>query len=271
MMLRNLVEEIVRRRLWPIPLVALVVALAAPLLFLKSAPPQAAPDATVTVAATDGGLPARAQRLLTTTDARETSNRRLSSSRRDPFQAPSSRSAAAKRVSAGKSASSSKKTKKKKKASSDEPVPVVIQNADGSNVSTSPAPTGAGDSGTSTARSTTLPTTGSTESSMPTVDVRFGDHENSPIHRRIPRLKTFQVGDDIAVIFVKYSPTRHKAVFAINPTTTVGGGDVQCRRKAGVCRYVDIPAGSYARLTFTTSDGSRLTRRLDIVRVHSNA
>jgi hypothetical protein len=265
MMLRNLVDEIVRRRLWPIPLVALAVVVAAPLLFLKSGPPPAALDAPVATASAQADLPVRAQRLLTTTDAGRSSGRRLSRSARDPFQAPASRSKAAKKASK-KVASSSKKTaattKTATKGTSDNPVAVVVQNADGS--TTSGAPASSGGDGTSTSRSTSTP---SASPSAPSIDVRFGAHKDSPIQRRIPRLKTFEVDGEITVIFVKYSPTHHKATFAINPTTTVGG-DVDCRLMDGLCSYVDIPAGSYARLTFTLSDGSRVSRRLDVVRSH---
>jgi hypothetical protein len=270
MMLRNLVDEVVRRRLWPIPLVALAVVVAAPLLFLKSAPPQPSTDATVASAAADADLPARARRLLTTTDAEQSSGRRLASSARDPFQAPASRSAAAKKASkastakSSSSSSSSKKSDTPAKGTISDPVPVIILTPKGTKTKDS---TSMG-TGTSTSRSTTSDSdsTDSTEKSLPTVDVRFGAHKDSPIHRRIPRLKTFEVGGDAAVIFVKYSPSRHKAVFAINPTTTVRG-DNRCRRQDGVCSYVDIPAGSYARLTFTRPDGSRVSRRLDVVRV----
>jgi hypothetical protein len=267
MMLRNLVDEIVRRRLWPIPLVALAVVVAAPLLFLKSAPPQAATDPTAVSAVADADLPARAQRLLNTTDADESSGRRLSSSARDPFQAPASRSASAKKASSAKSSSkSAKKAAAAKQGTASNPIPVVVLNADGTKSKDSSSTTTTG-TGTSTSRSTTSkPPSGTTEKSLPTVDVRFGAHKDSPIHRRIPRLETFEVGGDVGVIFVKYSPSRHKAVFAINPTTTVRG-DNRCRRQDGVCSYVDIAAGSYARLTFTRPDGSRVSRRLDVVRV----
>ena len=261
-MLRNLVDEIVRRRLWPIPLAALVVVVAAPLLFLKSAPPQAATDAIAATPAAQTDLPTRAQRLLTATDAGRTPERRLSRSERDPFQAPASRAAAAKKASK-KASSSSKKTAATptRKGTSDDPVAVVVQNADGS-------ATSAATSGTSTSRSTSTSTSRSSDSTVaPSVDVRFGAHKDSPIERRIRRLKTFEVHGEIAVIFIKYSPTRHKAIFSIAPTTTVGG-DVDCRAVDGVCSYVDIPVGSYARLTFSLSDGSRVSRRLDVVRSH---
>jgi hypothetical protein len=60
MMLRTLLDEVMRRRLWPIPLVAVLVAVAAPLLFLKSAPQDAPPASLAAPAmAPAGKLPAR--------------------------------------------------------------------------------------------------------------------------------------------------------------------------------------------------------------------
>jgi hypothetical protein len=99
------------------------------------------------------------------------------------------------------------------------------------------------------------------------VDVRFGKEVDAKLRRKIPRLQTFVARGDVIAVFVKYSPTRDKAVFAIAPTTIVTG-DVECRRKEGLCRYVDIPAGSFARLTTRAKDGSLVTRRLAVVRVH---
>jgi hypothetical protein len=265
-MLRDIVEQVARRRLWPIPLVAIVVVVAAPLLFLKSAPQDAAPAAAVAPAPSQADLPARAQRLLTTSDA-GVSGRRLSGSARDPFQGPSSpRGAAAATGADATKSSSRKKAASKSSSKQSEPVPVVIQNADGSK--NAPAATSGGDGGGT-------PTARSSESSskpwrVPTVDVRFGAHKDSPIHRRIPRRKTFELHGKVVVVFVKYSHARHKAVFAIAATTGVHG-DIRCRRRDGICRYVDIPVGRYVRFTFVNSDGSRLSRRLDVVRVHHDA
>ncbi len=59
-MLRNLLDEVRRRHLWPIPVIALLVAVAAPLLFLKSAPSDAPlASAPAPAAAPAGQLPAR--------------------------------------------------------------------------------------------------------------------------------------------------------------------------------------------------------------------
>jgi hypothetical protein len=265
MMLRNLLEEIVRRHLWPIPLVAIAVALAALLLFLKSAPPVASPTAAV-VPAAQADVPAQAQRLLTETDASATRGRRLSRSARDPFRVPAS-SGKASAGARGKKSSSKKKKTSAAGSKPTDPVPVVITNADGSKPPASPsAPAAAPSAG---GGSTPTPSAGG-PSSAPSVDVRFGARIDSRIQRQIPRLKTFEVGGKIAVVFVKYSPTSHKAIFAIDPSTTVLG-DIDCRRIDGLCRYVDIPAGKYARLTFTADDGSRVSRRLDVVRVDDHA
>jgi hypothetical protein len=276
MMLREVLDEIVRRRLWPIPAIAIAVALVAPLLFLKSAP-QDAPVPGAAVPSTQLDLPARAQRLLTSSDASATVRRRLSRTARDPFRAPASHS----RTSGGSSAKKSASSKTKAQASSSpgskptSPVPVIVVTPKGPKAKASaPATAPSGGDSSSTSKggdgSGTSTPISSTASGTPTVDMRFGAEKDSPIHREIPRLKTFDVGDKIAVVFVKYSPSRHKAVFAIDPSTTVHG-DVDCRRVDGLCRYVDIPAGKYARLTFVNDDGSRVSRRLDVVRVHGDA
>ena len=67
-------------------------------------------------------------------------------------------------------------------------------------------------------------------------------------------------------MFVKYSPTRDKAVFAVAPSTIVVG-DVECRARQGVCRYVDLPAGKHVRLTTRTAKGTFVSRRLDVVSI----
>jgi hypothetical protein len=258
-MLHSLLSEIVRRRLWPIPLSAVAVAVGAPLLFLKSSTGDAPSTAALSPAvAREGRLPARAQRLLATGDAATVEQRRrVTRASHDPFRPPPGhRSTKSSAAAATKDSSTS--------ASANKPLAVVITNADGST-------TDAGGSATKT-DPTPAPTTGGDKPSEPTVssaavDVRFGAQPGAKLRREIPRLQTFVADGDIVAVFVKYSPKRDKAVFAIAPSTIVTG-DVQCRRKEGVCRYVDIPAGSYARLTTLGENGSLVTRRLDVVRVH---
>jgi hypothetical protein len=85
------------------------------------------------------------------------------------------------------------------------------------------------------------------------------------IRYRVPRLQTFRAGGRVAAMFVGYSTTRNAAVFAVAPSTKVGG--VTCRKVKGVCRYVDVPAGSYARLVLIGEKGAAVSRRLDVVSI----
>ncbi len=250
-MLRNLLDEVRRRHLWPIPVIAVLVAVAAPLLFLKSAPSDAPlASAPAPAAAPAGQLPARA--LLATSDTRKRAARERSR-KADPFQGPSSGG-----VKTAEKASSDKKDT----STTPEPVPVVITNPDGTapatptTPATPTAPIGGGDAPTKV-----IPQTGPM-----VVNVRFGARIPAPLSPLVPRLQTFDAGGRIVAIFVKYSPARDKAVFAIAPDSLLSG-DVDCRRKEGVCRYVDIPAGKGVRLTVTTSSGTLVTRRLDVVSI----
>lgn len=259
-MLRSLVHEIIRRRLWPIVLVAVAVAVAAPLLFLKPAPQGAPPvSAAAPAAAPAGKLPARAQRLLTAGDAPRAAARRPASGAADPFQPPASHRGTS--SAAEKNGGATEKAAAAPAVDPSKPVPVVITNADG----TQPEGTSAVPAPTAPIEGTTPATPAGVTRAM-AVDVRFGRQLPGTFHRAIPRLQTFVARGRVIAIFVKYSPKREKAVFAIAPSTLVTG-DIQCRRKEGVCRYVDIPAGEHVRLSTITRDGSIVSRRLDVMRI----
>ena len=263
-MLRNLLQEIVRRRLWPIPVLALLAIVAAPVLFLKSAPAGAPAAATAAPApATAGELPARAQRLLQASTG--TPRGGATGAAQDPFQPPAAQRAAAAAAAAAKNGGGSAAPAGSKTGSSSgsgagtsttsAPVPVVIQNPDGSTVTTTPPATG---SGSGASAGTAGPAS---------VDVRFGPTAGTRVHRAIPRLESFFIHGKLAAVFVKYSPSRNKAVFAVSPDVLVTG-PVKCRRQDGVCRYVDIPAGSFARLSTLTKDRILVSRRLDVERIN---
>lgn len=259
MMLRNLFDEVMRRRLWPILALAALVAIAAPLLFLKSAPTDA-PPAPAPAAAPAGELPARAQQLLATTGAEaRTAKARAKRRGSDPFQPPSSAQAP----------SDESDTPAKETAgaggNSTKPVPVVITNAEGTTPSSATATATA--PGTSSGAAPIGDDTTTTVAKRTTsVDIRFGERYPGKLHRGIPRTQTFVAGGRVIAIFVKYSPKRDKAVFAIASSTLVTG-DIECRRKNDLCRYVDIPAGESVRLTMLASDGSLVTRRLAVERI----
>jgi hypothetical protein len=254
---------VVRRRLWPILALAIVVAVAAPLLFMKSAP-SGAPDASAAPPpAAPGKLPASAEKLVTTSDKVATPRHKSTGAGKDPFAPPASavKAAAAAAAPAKPAASSAaKSTDTTAKKASTKPIPVVITDGSGSSSTVSNTKT--------THRKTT---TAAVPVDVDTVDVRFGEKSGTKVRRGLKELKTLKVDGKVAAVFVKWSPNRKKAVFAI-PASTIVSGDVDCRRKEGVCRYVDIPVGKYARLTWLTADGgSYVTRRLDVIRFHRGA
>ena len=257
-MLRNLLGEVMRRRLWPIPFVALLVAIAAPLLFLKSAPPDAPPASLAAPAAAPAGeLPARAQRLLTGREAQGVASRTARSRRSDPFQGPASDAESSSAPAGDASAKQSSP-----------PAPDATAGAQASVTTpsspavTAPRPTTPGAPPQPEGNDEGAPIS----PPMRLIDVRFGERRPARMYRRIPRLQTFVAEGRVVAIFVKYSPTRDKAVFAISPGTLVDG-QLECRRKAGLCRYIDVPAGKGVRLTTRGSDGGRVTRRLDVHRI----
>jgi hypothetical protein len=205
-----------------------------------------------------GKLPARAQQLISGTEAVRAASRRTRSPKSDPFQAPASHAATA-------AAPASDSTPKDKSASTAAP-------ASGAQGATT-APSSPAVSTPPPATPVTPSQPGGDDGSAPApasgargVDVRFGERIPARLQRRIPRLQTFAAHGAILAIFVKYSPTRDKAVFAIAPSTRVEG-QIECRRKAGLCRYIDIPAGKGVRLTTRGSDGAPVTRRLDVARI----
>jgi|GEM_PF-1967087 len=278
-MVRSLVDEVVRRRLWPIPLLAVLIAIAAPLLFMKSAPD--ASDAIVPPPSSElRPLSTKANDLMNGSD-RDVAPRKLPGRKRqDPFVAPASTKKAVSTEAAGGGAAG--------ETAAAQQIPVVITSSDGS-TSTATVTTGksatngksakskpakAATSGAKPSRApkvtTTKPATSATTSAAirtaTFVDVRFAERQGTMTRYRVPRLQTFRAGGKIAAMFVGYSTSRRAATFAIAPTTTVRG-PAKCRSVKRVCRYVDVPQGSYARLTLRGEDGTLISRRLDVVRV----
>lgn len=271
-MLRSLVDEVVRRRLWPIPVVALLVAIAAPLMFMKSAPSNAPTGAPPM--ATPRPEPASVRGLLDSSD-KPRGTKRSTRKAQDPFAPPAGSTA---------TATASARTASSGAASSSQSVPVVIKNADGTTSTATIAPsTGTTKSSGSTkttkttkAKSTapktpkittpkTTTSSAAATSKVTYVDVRFGERMGTMTRFRVPRLQTFRAGGKVAAMFVGYSAVRNAGVFAVAPSTKVTG--VTCREVKNVCRYVDLPAGAHARLTLRGANGAAVSRRLDVVRI----
>ncbi len=260
-MMRSLADEVIRRRLWPIPLAALLIIIAGPLLFMKSAPSNAPAADAAPAAAKPGTLPTSAAKLVTTSDKAVTPRHKATGSQ-DPFAPPASAIAAAAKANApaaAASTSSATATKAKSPATlhvvvTDKTKNKVATKKSSKPKSTTPAPAPA-------------PAVKTTNIAKPfsKVRVRFGDGNGDKV-QRVSRMQPLLAGNEVVAMFVKYSPVRNKAVFAVAPSTQVAG-DVACRIKAGVCRYVDIPAGKHVVFTLRKADGSIVSRRLDVVSV----
>ncbi|MEJ7824520.1 MAG: hypothetical protein WKF48_03790 [Solirubrobacteraceae bacterium] len=261
-MFRGLVDELIRRRLLPVMLVAVLVIIAAPLLFLKSAPEGAPAASEAPPAAQTGDLPVGGESLVTSSDKATTPKYKGGSSQ-DPFAPPASAVNAAKAATASVTPAAPSGSPSAGKASSGGNVPskAVITNADGSKAAiTTKKPS------TSTKSAPKSTPQVAPKATFASVSVRFAKRQGSKARRSIPRLQTFKADNTVAAMFVKYSPARKKAVFAIAPSTKVSG-DVKCRRKKGVCRYVDIPEGEGVRLTVLKPNGAKISRRLDVVSI----
>jgi len=281
-MLRSLVNEVVSRRMWPIPLVAIVVAVAAPLLFMKSGgdtPASLAPPPVVQ----PGELAPATKKLVSSEDKSAASGAKIKSKSQDPFAPPKGKAAAGSDPAAPAAAPAAT-------ASSSGAGAVVIQNSDGS-TSTQAVPVSTQRASAPKATTASTPKASRTRKSTTTrkktttakkttpartvpvvtstyVDVRFGARQNTYRRFRVPRLQTFRAGGRIAAIFVGYSSRRNAAVFAVAPSTQVKG-DGECRTVKGVCRYVDLRAGKYVRLVLRGTAGKLISRRLDVVSIRT--
>ena len=263
--MRNLIEEVRNRRVLAFAALGVLVALALPLLFLKSAP-EGAPTANTAAPAPakEAKLPARAARLLATNDPGAPGTHAKGSAQ-DPFAPPAAYRAAAAAAAAQDGAPAPEPATAAGPAggAADKPVEVVVTNP-GRTPNTSTADNGSSPS-TSSSKGTTKPSRSLTVRNA-SVDIRFGPRADTRIRRAIPRQKGLYIHGKLVAAFVKYSPSRKAAVFAVAPGVYVSG-DVKCRVSNGVCRYVDIAAGRHAWLTVATPSRTIVSRRLDVVRV----
>ena len=264
-MLRNLIDEVRNRRMLAFAALGVLVALALPLLFLKGTPVGApAADTAAPAPATEAKLPARAARLLAATDTGTPGQ--ASGSTQDPFAPPASYRAAV--AAAAKGAATVGGTDAAAKAtggggsSSTKPIPGVIKNPGSSTQTTTPTPT---PSTTNDRPARTAPAK-SLNAGNAGVDIRFGPKAETPIKRAIPRKKGFYIHGKLVAMFVKYSPSRSAAVFAVAPGLHITGA-VKCRVIGGACRYIDVPAGQHVWLTYITPNRTIVNRRLDVVRI----
>jgi hypothetical protein len=260
MMLHHLIEEVRNRRVLVLAALGVIIALALPLFFIKGSPAGApAAGATAPPAATEAKLPERAARLLAATDAAAVKGH-ASGRTADPFSPPASyRAAVAAAAAKGAGTPAAKVTSDTPKGGGGatpgtKSNPIVITNADDK-------PTGNSSSNGSGA---TSPAAKARSARTVAVDVRFGKQKDSKIRRAIAPNQGFYIHGRLVALFVRYSPSRHRAIFAVAPGLHISGPN-RCRVVNNVCRYLDIAAGSHARLTTILDNRSVVSRRLDVV------
>ena len=271
-MLRNLIDEVRNRRVLAFAALGVLVALALPLLFLKGTAASAPETDTAAPAPVEQAkLPPRAARLLATSDA-GTAGGRATGSAQDPFSPTASHRAAASAAQNGVENPTAANVTNPKTApggSPAKPVEVVVTNPGATGQSTSRQRSRSSDTPFDDSARSRRPTSSLTAGNA-SVDIRFGPRIDTRIRRAIPRRKAFYIHGKLVAVFVKYSPSRRAAVFAIAPGLHITG-PVKCRVRDGSCRYLDIPAGTHAWITTITANRTIVRRRLDVIRIERRA
>ena len=255
MMLRNLIDEVRNRRVLAFAALGVLVALALPLLFLKSAPEGApAANTAAPAAAEEAKLPAacrpparhdrRGRRgrsgqgrrhTIRSARPRPTAPRRLrrrQGARAGAGEDPGHRA----RPRRGRAAGRTRRRRQQagrsgRRQEPGRPTPSTNERRDG--------------------------TTRRKPARSLNARQRVGRHPLRPegatrrSGARSRARRRFYIHGKLVAVFVKYSPSRKAAVFAVAPGLHISG-PAKCRVENGACRYVDIPAGSHAWLTMVT-------------------
>ena len=193
-----------------------------PLLFLKSAPEGApAANAAAPAAAEAAKLPARAARLLATTDPGAPGGQAKGSAQ-DPFAPPASYRAAAAAAAQGRCRRRAsprrppaRRERRRRGGDADQADPGRHHRTEHRRRRTKPNP-----------RRPELepePVAAPDARATPSVDIRFGTKNDTKIRRAIPRQKGFYIHGKLVAVFVKYSPSRKAAVFAVAPGLHISG------------------------------------------------
>ena len=251
--LRNLVSDLVEKRLWPVA-VLLVGALVAVPFLLAGGTPAADPVATATATATTSTTPATTSTTIRVSEETTVSTLVPSGARHNPFEQPEVRRAATPDESAST------------------PTP-----------SEATPTTGGTTSGGATTPSTTTPPSGSTEppstdtdSPEPKddentkairVDLRFGEPGKTKLrsYTDLARLSALPSADQPIVIFLGVKKDKKTATFLISSDATATGDGV-CKPEATNCQTIEMQKGDSTFLDIDLGGGVRQFR-LDVQRI----
>jgi len=251
--LRNLLNELIERRLWPVALLLVLALVAVPLLLSKPAassddatPASAtAPDAPAAVAAAarkPGDIPPGGEPIVSVAQADKPAAR-LRGHAKNPFR----------------------------QQHDDEPAPGTVtatagsaSSGDGGSSAPAPGGGGRGNSGDSGGQAPSSPSPTYVYAS---VDVHFGHagHHLRAIED-IPRLTPLPNANHPIVVFLGTRRDRATAVFLVSTDVHVQGLG-QCVPSARDCEAIELREGEVALLDFTQADGTVAQYELDLDRV----
>ncbi|MEA2381868.1 MAG: hypothetical protein QOH72_1839 [Solirubrobacteraceae bacterium] len=283
--LRNLVRDLVERRLWPVALV-LVVALAAVPVVLGRSAPDAAPTAAVPAAPASGGA-ATSDGAKVTLDTSAPAARDRGPAARNPFKAPTAvRRAKATTVTVTKSTSGAAT-----------PAAPTSGSASATSGSTSGGTTTATPSSGTSSTSGTGSTSGSAKATTPAtkpktatttakpkaedasdtyhVSVRFGvDGGATKTIRDIARLSPLPSVTDPFFVYlgVMETATTHekRAVFLVSSDATPNG-EGSCHPTKNDCESVELAVGQTAFFDYTPPSGTPIQYQLELAGIHKTA
>jgi hypothetical protein len=247
--LRNVISDLVARRLWPVAVVLALALVAVPVL-LGRVPAPAPTPATPVAQTTSAPVSSRA---AVTVQATET--RRDIGSVRNPFKGPASAMAAA-----TTSTSTSTGTPSSSGSGS-------TSSGDGSTTSGGGTSTG-GTTTTTTPKKSTTPTTPDPIDTY-RLTLRFGQAGALKVRKDVARLTPLPSLDQPFFVFMGVLTDGKTAVFLISSDVTANG-DGTCKPSPTDCQTIELQEGETEYFDLTV-DGQPVQYQLDIIHLRKNA
>jgi hypothetical protein len=242
--LRDIFDDLVERKLWPVALILLVALIAIPVLVAKPASSPAPVSTTAaTTPAVGSGSPLSAFEPVVSATETSAERKALRGREKNPFTAKGINFAAAK--SEGNAS--------------------PIAGVSGAQVATGGG-TGATAPGTTQSpQTTTQHDSQKTTFYTYTAKVGFGD-EGDPKTRTLAQFRALPSSDNPVAIFMGVKKDGKTAVFLLSSsTTTTGDGD--CQPTDTNCTFLYMKAGDSQIIETVTSDGEIATYELDLISI----
>ena len=233
---------LVGRRLWPVAILLVALAVAVPMLLAKDPAPTPAEAPTVAVKADKDAVLAEDPIVTEASDGDRSGRRQVLGSRKDPF--------------------------KPKVTPTPTPKPEVAATTEPGSGSTG-APTGAAggetpSTGASPAPDTTTPVVPKKKKyELYELSVRFGASTGRPPHKRVKRLQALPSNSNAVLIYLGVLDDKKTAVFLLD-SGVVAEGDGDCKPSRAQCETIQIREGETE--FFDVPGGAQY--ELDVLKIH---